>query len=265
MKGFTHSSGQYLETGDAMLYFEEAGNPQGKPLLMLHGGLGNLVDFNGILDKLPDEFRLIAIDFRGHGKSTLGSKPLSYEQYQEDVEMILDHLGITSFILFGFSDGGIAGYRVAAKRQTEVEALIAEGSQFRLYKDDPVFQILNGMTAEMWKEMFPESVEYYHSVNPKPDFDALVQAVVALWTNRNVHSYPNEQVTKIQAPTLIVRGDADPLLSLSEAAELQQKIEGAHFLNVPFAGHEVHKDAPDIFLNVLNDFLRHPRKFENEA
>lgn len=66
---------------------------------MLRGGLGGLADFNGILAKLPDQFRFIGIDFRGHGKSTLGSKPLTYKQYQDNIGCVLDHLGIHSFSL----------------------------------------------------------------------------------------------------------------------------------------------------------------------
>ena len=66
---------------------------------MLHGGLGSLTDFKGILAKLPDQFRFIDIDFRGNGKSTLGSKPLIYKQYQDNIGCVLDHLGIHSFSL----------------------------------------------------------------------------------------------------------------------------------------------------------------------
>lgn len=262
MIGFTHLSGRYFEADDAKLYFEEAGNPAGKPLVMLHGGFGSLADFNSILGNLPDQFRIIGIDFRGHGKSTLGSKPLTYKQYQSDVRCILEHLGVHSYSLFGFSDGGIVAYRLAAQQPQEVEALVTVGSQFRLYKDDPVFEILSAMTAETWKGMFPESVEYYMSVNPNPDFSALVQAVVALWTDQSSTGYPYDGITTIHAPTLIIRGDADPLLSLNEAAELQEKIEGGNFFNIPFSGHEVHKDAPDLLLAVLNEFLTHPRKLQ---
>ena len=67
MTTFTHSSGHYLSVDDAEIYFEIIGNPKGSPLLLLHGGLGNLTDFNGIVAQLASEFRLIGVDFRGHG------------------------------------------------------------------------------------------------------------------------------------------------------------------------------------------------------
>ena len=265
MSHFTHSSGQHLQIGDAGLYFEVTGNPAGTPLVLLHGGLGTMADFNPILDKLPQHFRFIGIDFRGHGKSTLGSTPLTYRHYQTDVERIIDHLGIHSCTLLGFSDGGIVAYRIAAQTPERVESIVTVGAQWRLEVGGPVFEMLSGLTTEMWGEMFPESVEYYNAVNPTPDFHSLVQAVVALWTDQTSTGYPNAEIADITAPSLIVRGDGDLFLSLSEAAELCEKVEGANFFNVPFSGHEVHKEAPELFLTAVNEFLMQPRKLRHEA
>lgn len=265
MVRFTHSSGRFLSIGDAALYFEIAGDPKGSPLVLLHGGLGNLTDFNSILPRLPQQFRFIGIDFRGHGKSTLGSAPLTYQQYQADVERVLETLDIHSCAMLGFSDGGIVAYRIAAQTPSRVEALVTVGAQWHLETESPVFEMLSGLTAEIWTEMVPDSVEYYKSVNPAPNFDALVQAVVALWTDQTAAGYPGAGISTITAPTLIVRGDGDHLLSLNEAAELREKIEGANYFNVPFSGHEVHKDAPELFLAAVNEFLTQPRKLQPEA
>ncbi len=79
MTRFSHSNGHQLQIEDANIYFEIVGNPTGQPLILLHGGLGTLADFNNILARLTPQFRFIGIDFRGHGKSTMGSTHLSYE------------------------------------------------------------------------------------------------------------------------------------------------------------------------------------------
>lgn len=262
MTAFTHSSGQYLQINDAQIYFEVAGNSTGKPLVLLHGGLGNLTDFNGILNQLPNQSRFIGIDFRGHGKSTLGSARLTYQQHQADVAAVLAYLDIECFSVLGFSDGGIVAYRMAVKTPSKIEALVALGAQWRLDTNDPVFERLSGLTPEKWLRMFPDSVAYYKAVNPAPDFDALVKAVVSLWTDTQATGYPNASTKQITAPTLIVRGDEDHLFSLNEAVSLREQIEGASFFNIPFAGHEAHKDAPNLFLEAVNDFFAHPRKVE---
>ena len=108
---FTHTSGHILPIDDGRLYVELAGNPDGPTLVLLHGGLGDLTDFNGLLDLLPAQFRFLGIDLRGHGRSTLGNGSLTYQRHQADVEAVLTHLGVDAYSVLGFSDGGITAYR----------------------------------------------------------------------------------------------------------------------------------------------------------
>ncbi len=255
MTAFTHFSGQHLQLEGAKIYFETTGNPTGKPLLLLHGGMGNLTDFNGILNMLPSQFKFIGIDFRGHGKSTLGTSRLTYRQHQADVEAVLEHLDIDCFSVLGFSDGGITAYRMAAETPSRVKALVAVGAHSRIDPNDPVLQILSSVTSGKWRDWFPDSVSYYTTNNPEPDVEALVNNVISLWTDTGSGGYPGGSVKQITAPTLLVRGDEDHLFLLKHATELRQQVEGAGLFNIPYAGHEVHKDAPDLFSKVVKDFL----------
>lgn len=235
------------------------------PLLLLHGGLGSIMDFNPIAAHLMRNFYLLGVDARGHGRSSLGSAALTYEQCEADVMAVLRHIGVSSFAVLGFSDGGIVGYRLAANLGAHVTSLITLGAQWRLSADDAAFDMLSGLTPEMWDAMFPAVRPYYEAVNPAPDFTRLVRSAVALWTDLRVSSYPRDRVRSITAPTLLIRGDSDPLFSLSEAAELQANLPLASLFNVPFAGHEVHAESPELFLSVVHDFLLRPRHRATEA
>lgn len=255
MSIFTHTTGQQLQVGDAKIYFEFAGNPTGTPLLLLHGGMGNLTDFNEVVNKLPPQFKLLGIDFRGHGKSTLGTSPLTYQQHQTDVEAVLAHLSIDSLAVIGFSDGGVTALRMAAETPSRITALVAVAAHSQMDSDDPVLPLLRGITAEKWRARFPNSVVNYMSNNPEPDFEKLVKAVVALWTDIQCSAYPGATVKQIAAPTLLVRGNEDHLYSLKSGIELRDQINSASLLNIPDAGHEVYKDAPILFLEAVNKFL----------
>jgi len=259
MTEFNHRSGQHLSHDGADIYYELVGDRHRKPLLMLHGGLGQMCDLNPVAAQLSGDYCLIGIDFRGHGRSTLGAMPLTYERYKEDVAAVLRHLDIDTFSVLGFSDGGIVGYRLAAEFQSRLRALVTVGAQWRLSSSDPVFAMLGGLTAEAWDDMFPASRAYYESVNPSPDFPRLVKSVVRLWTDLGATGYPNGSVRTITTPTLVVRGDNDFLLSLGEAAELRATLPTASFFNVPLAGHEVHKEAPGLLVTAVKDFLDNPR------
>ncbi|WP_238946431.1 alpha/beta fold hydrolase [Vandammella animalimorsus] len=84
-------------------------------VLLLHGGLGSEDDFAPLLSRLQQDFHVIALDSRGHGRSTLGDAPLSYAQLAEDARHVLQTLGVARCAVIGFSDGGIAACRLAAR------------------------------------------------------------------------------------------------------------------------------------------------------
>ncbi|WP_160173714.1 alpha/beta fold hydrolase [Nitrincola sp. A-D6] len=153
---FDHQSGEFLYLEDTRIYYETTGTLQGHPIVLLHGGLGSLEDFSPIINMIPDSFHVIAMDMRGHGRSQLGAKPLTYQQYQADIQALIAHLGLKEYSLIGFSDGGIVAYRIASGNQA-VKALITIGSQWRISLHDSSFDILAGVTPQMWIEMFPEA------------------------------------------------------------------------------------------------------------
>ncbi len=253
---FNHACGRVLPVGDAQIYVEEAGQPDGPPLLCLHGGLGDMRDLNPVLPALAQRLRLIGMDFRGHGRSTLGGQALTYALYQSDVIAVMRQLGIAAARVLGFSDGGIAGYRLAAENGPfQVLQLAAIGAQWRLAADDPALPMLQGLTQDDWAGLFPNALPDYQACNPQPDFASLLQAVKTLWTNAQPGNYPGEAVRAITAPTLLIRGDADELCSLQELAALQQRIAGSALLNAPFAGHDAQRDAPALLAPALAAFF----------
>jgi pimeloyl-ACP methyl ester carboxylesterase len=93
-------------------------------------------------------------------------------------------------------------------------------------------------------------------VNPEPDFDDLFKAVTTLWLDQGPSGYPGASVEAIAVPTLIIRGDHDPLFPLEEAVSLKDRIPESEFMNVPFAGHAVQAETPEILAVILETFLR---------
>lgn len=253
---FNHNSGEHLEIDGARIYYEALGDESLPTLLYLHGGLGNMEEFNSCIPELDRAHRVIGIDSRGQGKSTLGSDGLSYEKIQNDVERVLAHLGIETLSIVGFSDGGIVALRLAAFTSLKIEKLVTVGTDWHSKGVGSIREILSGVTAESWQKKFPESYAAYQKLNPEPDFDALVPAVVGMWLNSDSSGYPNEAVKNITCPLLAVRGDDDHLLPLTSVAELCGLVEGARLFNIPFAGHTAFEDQREIFMLGLNEFLR---------
>lgn len=255
MTTFNHQDGKHIEIDGASIYVEQQGNKEGPALVFLHGGFGDIETFNLITPSLGRDYRLIGIDSRGQGKSTLGQSRLTYKRIQQDVEAVIRHLGIEHFSIIGHSDGGIAAMRIAAANTLPIDKFVAIGAHWALKADDPVRGMYAEVTSESWREMFPHSYDSYQIMNPAPDFERLALALRALWLDSGSDGYPNEAVRNITADLLVVRGDEDMLVSRTNAVELADKVPNAKLLNIPFANHSPQEDRPEWLTPILEAFL----------
>ncbi len=255
MRNFDHISGKYFKIDDSEIYCEVIGDEKNPTLLFLHGGLGNIENFNDVISKLPDQFRVIGIDCRGHGKSTLGSKELTYELLQKDVEIILKRLNVGNLIIVGFSNGGIVACRLAALTKLKIDKLIVIGTPWCTKHTEHLMEAYSRLTSDIWKEQCPSDFESYSRLNPKPDFDTLFRHTIRMALDTSATGRPNESVKNISCPTLIVRGENDPIVSSSDIVELSKLIKHTHILNIPSAGHEVFQDQLEIFTTQLKEFI----------
>lgn len=105
---------------------------QGPPVVLLHGMMSTseIWRLEGYVGALRDEFRLILIDTRGHGRSDRPHEPAAYRysQHAADVLAVLDDLGISSAVICGFSLGACTALRLAATCPDRVRALVLIGS-----------------------------------------------------------------------------------------------------------------------------------------
>lgn len=252
---FTHESGRVIPCGEASIYVEETGHPDGPALILLHGGFGTMEDFNPILPALGRHFRLIGIDSRGHGKSTLGDAALSYATLAADLAQVIAALELREYSLLGFSDGGIAAYRHAIRRDPRLQKIVAVGASWEMGESDPAWEMLSGMTGDAWKEMFPDSVAAYQRLNPQPDYDRFAAAVISMWSDLSPDGYPGQRMSDVSIPMLAVRGDNDFLTHLGSFARLKALNPGIAFLNIPQTEHVAFEEAPEIFLAALGRFF----------
>ncbi|MDR1983619.1 MAG: alpha/beta hydrolase [Prevotellaceae bacterium] len=253
---FTHQTGKYLDIDGAKIYYEEIENKDKPVLLFLHGGLGNIEDFNSILNLFTNDYHIIGIDSRGHGKSTLGTNKLTYERLQFDVESVLNHLQMQDVTIIGFSDGGIVAYRLAASNKIRIQKLVTIGATWSLEDAELVEKLMGGTTLEEFRKIFAKKFEFYQTNNPQPDFNKFVKCLLEMWIDKTEAGYPYANITDINVPVLIVRGNDDDMFPLESAFELTKKIKNSLLLNIPFASHRAFREYPQIFETITKDFLR---------
>lgn len=123
---------------DIQLHYTEQGS--GQPLILLHGNGEDSNYFVHQIDHFSKEYHVIAIDTRGHGQSSRGSKPFTIKQFAEDLYNFMDEKGIEKASLLGFSDGGNIALIFALKHPEQVDRLILNGANLFPSGVKPLYQ-----------------------------------------------------------------------------------------------------------------------------
>jgi pimeloyl-ACP methyl ester carboxylesterase len=85
-------AGQYVKVNGINLYFETHG--AGRPLILLHGGLGSSEMYGPILPTLGEHHQVIAVDLQGHGRTADIDRPIDIRLMADDIAALIDHLGL---------------------------------------------------------------------------------------------------------------------------------------------------------------------------
>ncbi len=199
--GNNPKAGHFANTGDAKIYYEVYG--KGRPVVVLHGGIfGSTYEMHQFIDSLSKNFQVIAVSTRGHGKSELGTKPITYEQKANDVMSVINAVTKDSVIVLGFSDGGYAGYKLASMYPEKVRKLIAIGATelhpgLRDFKFSTKQAI--AMDTAYWKQQL--------TLMPEPN--RLQEMFTKLGEMYNYLTLDKTFFQTIQCPVLVMAGDMD--------------------------------------------------------
>ena len=166
------------------IFVEESGNPNGKPVIFLHGGPGGGIEpiyrqyFN------PKKWRIIIFDQRGCGKSIPHAELKENTTWDlvEDIEKIREYLKIKSWVVFGGSWGSTLSLTYAIKHSNRCKGLILRGI-FLLRKIE-----INWFYQEGCSYIYPDAWEEYLAVIPQNKRNNLVEAYYEKLTSSNVKS-----------------------------------------------------------------------------
>jgi pimeloyl-ACP methyl ester carboxylesterase len=122
------AEGQTANINGIDIYYEVYG--EGDPVVLIHGGLSNGDHFNNIIPALAEQYQVIVMDSRGHGRSSFDETPISYEVMANDVLGLMDHLGLDKASIVGWSDGGIIGLEIAIHNPERLNRVVAYGANF---------------------------------------------------------------------------------------------------------------------------------------
>ncbi len=221
----TPGAGAYAAVNGLDLYYETHGS--GRPLVLLHGGLGSGEMFGPVLALLAAERQVILPDLQGHGRTADVDRPIDVRLMAGDVAALIDHLGLDRPDVMGYSLGGGVALQTAIQFPEKVGRLVMVSAHIRrdaIYPEMLAQQgQVNAAAAEFMKQT--PMWELYQRVAPRPeDFPRLLDKIGA---SMAVDFDFTEEVRGLQVPTLVAAADAD-MAPPSHYVEVFGLLDGGH-------------------------------------
>jgi pimeloyl-ACP methyl ester carboxylesterase len=200
-------AGSYAEVNGINLYFETRGT--GRPMILLHGGLGSGEMFGPTLPVLAEQHQVIAVDLQGHGRTADIDRPIDIRLMADDIAALIDHLGLEKPDVVGYSLGGGVALFTAVKYPDKVRRLVAASAHAWRSAIPPEMLAqqaqVNAAAAEFMKDT--PMYQLYQQVAPRPeDFPILLDKIGESMAQDYDYT---EEVRSLQVPTLLVAADAD--------------------------------------------------------
>jgi 3-oxoadipate enol-lactonase len=241
-----------IKLNNHTINYTERGLPQGMPVVFVHGFPFDHTMWEPQMKALPNHFRAITYDVRGHGGSDVGDGQYTIEFFVDDLIALLDHLVIEKAVLCGLSMGGYVALRAYERHPDRWKALIlcdtkseADTNEAKIkrsatlktvktdgvgvFADDFVKAIFASETFQTHPEVIESIKRTIRSNSPI----GISGAALALATRTDTTGV----LSKIQVPTLILVGEHDKLTPPSASEAMQKQIAGSELHIIRQAGH----------------------------
>jgi pimeloyl-ACP methyl ester carboxylesterase len=230
----------HIHLGELELHFDDhpaapgdASGTPALPLLLLHGFFGAASDWTPLLDRLGGG-RVVAPDLRGHGRSSNPGGSFTHREAASDVLGLLDALGIERCRGLGLSGGGNVFLHLATRAPERIESMVVVSATTHFPAQARALQ--RGFALEQLGAEEAARVRMRH-VRGEAQVAALLDQARGFADSHDDLAFTAADLARIQARTLIVYGDRDPLYPVEIAVELYRGIRDASLWVVPGGGH----------------------------
>ncbi|MET3537300.1 alpha/beta fold hydrolase [Chryseobacterium limigenitum] len=237
--GKNSSAGKVLKLKNADLYYEIYG--EGEPLILLHGNSGSIQEFYQQIPELSKYYKVIAVDTRGQGKSTDTSKTdFTYKIFADDVESLIDELGLKKVNIVGWSDGGNTGLEFALKYPDHVKKLVTIGAN--VFPEGVDSRLLNNMKTQL---------QVLQAENNPAKFNE-IRLLKIMLKEPNI---TKNSLNKIQNPVFVIAGEND-VIKKQHTEFIAKQIPNSEFKIYKNGTHFIPFENPEELNPDILEFLR---------
>jgi 3-oxoadipate enol-lactonase/4-carboxymuconolactone decarboxylase len=257
----------FIDIKGLTVHVQLAGPPGAPALLLLHSLGTNLHVWDAQAETFASGFRVVRMDLRGHGLTSVAPGPYTIGGMAEDAVAVMDALGIERFHLAGLSIGGLIAQAVALQNPSRVASLILCDTARAIPPPEP----WHARAAEVRAHGMASVVDAVLArwVTPPNADTPRARGLHAMLLATNPEGYAGaaeaiaalplgEGALKITAPTLVLVGDQD-IPTPPEAAEaLAAAIPGAKLVKIPDAAHMAPVERPEAVTQAIAAFFAPP-------
>ena len=249
------------------LHFTDSGG-SGEAVVLAHALGCDHRMWSDLSARLAPDFRVIALDARGHGKSPVVPRPYSLEIMADDAALVLDKLGIARAHWVGLSMGGMVGQAFVLRHPARLAKLVIANSTCSYGAEGrPMWQARAKLVQEGGLEAIRAMVEArYFSEEFRAREPARVAEVMERFMQTPVEGYLGccdaiakldyaDDLIRAKAKTLVIAGSLDAGTPPAMSESITAKIPGARMATIIGAAHLSAAEKPDEFARLVGDFL----------
>jgi pimeloyl-ACP methyl ester carboxylesterase len=272
---YANDRSKFIDVGGVRAHVREQGNPDGVPVVLIHGSMGSLHMWEGWAKELGKQARLISVDLPGHGLTgTWPRDEYTIEAYADFIEVLVDTLHLDRFVLVGHSMGGAVAWSFAATRPDRVSQLIlvdAAGyprtgeaplptrlARLPVVGDIGIYfkpeRLVRRSLAEVYADpamVTPERIKRTAELQRFPgNREATLQRA------RTQEPLDPAPLKRLDVPTLILWGAKDAWVPVADAFRFQGDIKGAQLEIFAGLGHNPMEEDPKATAAAVAAFLK---------
>lgn len=218
---------EIVERLGARIVFDIYG--EGEPLILLHGGMGNSRHWGSQIRAFAAKYKVIAIDSRGHGRSSRGKQPYSYHLMAADVLAVMDKLSIEKASIVGWSDGGVIGLDIAIKNPKRLDKLFVFGTNYNRTGTKRA----TGTNFGNYKKL--AALDYKNQSQTPGQFGAFVTALSKMWSSEP--TFTDKQLKSIKAPVAVAVGEHDEIIKVDHVRKMDRLIPNSKLIIMKDVSH----------------------------
>lgn len=244
---------------------------QGSPVVIMHGLFGAARNWTRIAKRLAEEHRVYALDLRNHGASPWDDE-VGYPAMAEDVRAFIEQNGLEPAIVIGHSMGGKVGMRLALEYRDLVDRLVVADIAPIPYDHsfDDYLDAMRGIDLESMSRRSEVEAALAEAIPDKGIRAFLLQNLtrgeggLAWQLNLDALAMQMDDITgwpddlagrRFENPTLFVAGGASDYLRDVDRDRVLDLFPEARFTTLKGAGHWLHAEQPDAFVETVRTFL----------